>query len=488
MKPTLQLKLTPSLTLTPQLQQAIKLLQLSTLELNQEIERIVQTNPLLELGDSVSYEQTHDKDSMAPIASDEIASQAESYEGTMPSEKNELESFSSPEENADWFGDHDTFYNTREGHGDEWDASQQAIMPPSLREHLAMQVSLSQVNERDRKIIQILIDSLDEDGYLKQDLHELLEMLPAELGLRLDDLNAALAYLQQLDPPGVGARDLQECLLLQLRALPEETLYRDETILLVEQALDALASKDFRQIKKLFHCDDDCLRAVQQLITQLNPRPGDAFNSTVSRYIVPDVIVTKVDDAWVARLNPDSIPHLSINQLYADILKRDRNDSAQMLMTQLNEAKWLLKNIQQRSETILSVSNAIVERQQAFFEHGAVAMRPLVMREIAENLNLHESTVSRVTTQKFMYTPHGILELKYFFGSHVATESGGSCSAIAIRTLIKQMIQEEDQKKPLTDSRISEILGGQGIIVARRTVAKYREAMHIPPANLRKTV
>lgn len=477
MKPTLQLKLTSSLALTPQLQQSIRLLQLSTLELNQEIERIVQANPLLELGDNADHGQI-------PEAGN-LEVQAESN-GVEHPERNDGESILSTHEETDWFGINETAYGSLENDGDEWDFSQQAVIPPNLREHLAMQISLTQISERDRKIVGILIDSLDDDGYLKQDLRELCDMLPVELDIQLEDLQAALKYLQRLDPPGVGARNLQESLALQLQALPEETPYREQAFLLVEHDLEALASKNFRQIKKSLHCDDNCLRSVQQLITQLNPRPGDAFNSVASRYIIPDVLVTKLDDTWQARLNPEAIPRLTINQLYADILKRDRSDSAQMLMSQLNEAKWLLKNIRQRFETILNVTNVIVEYQQAFFEHGAAAMRPLIMREIAETLNLHESTVSRVTTQKFMYAPQGILELKYFFGSHVATDSGGACSAIAIRTLIKQLVQEENQQKPLTDSRISQILGEQGIIVARRTIAKYREAMHIPPANLRK--
>lgn len=485
MKPTLQLKLTSSLTLTPQLQQSIRLLQLSTLELNQEIERIVQNNPLLELSDSIDYGQSQEEPHSTLLSSDAIISQAELGSVKHP-EINGAESILSTKEEADWFGDHEILYGSRENDEDEWDSPQQAVMPPDLREHLVMQVNLSQISERDRHLVRILIDSLDDDGYLKQDLRELLNMLPVELGIHLEDLESALKCLQQLEPTGVGARNLQECLTLQLQELPEETPYRKEALLLVEHDLEALASKDFRQIKKSLHCDDNCLRSVQQLIARLNPRPGDAFNAMTSRYIIPDVIVTKFNEAWEARLNPDAIPRLSINQLYADILKRDRNDSVQMLMTQLNEAKWLLKNIQQRFDTILSVSNVIVEHQQAFFEHGAVAMRPLIMREIAEALSLHESTVSRVTTQKFMHTPHGILELKYFFGSHIATDSGGACSAIAIRTLIKQLVQEENQQKPLTDSRIAKILAEQGIIVARRTVAKYREAMQIPPANLRK--
>ncbi len=485
MKPTLQLKLTSSLTLTPQLQQSIRLLQLSTFELNQEIERIVQNNPLLEVRDSIDYGQSQEEIHSTALPSGAIIPQAELGSVKHP-EINGPDSILSTNEEADWFGDHEVSYGSHENDEDEWDSPQQAIMPPDLREHLAMQISLSRISERDRHLVRILIDSLDDDGYLKQDLRELLNMLPVELDIRLEDLEAALKCLQQLEPTGVGARNLQECLTLQLQALPEETPYRKEALLLVEHDLEALASKDFRQIKKSLHCDDNCLRSVQQLIARLNPRPGDAFDSMTSRYIIPDVIVTKFNSVWGARLNPDAIPRLSINQLYADILKRDRNDSVQMLMSQLNEAKWLLKNIQQRFDTILSVSNFIVEHQQAFFEHGAVAMRPLIMREIAEALNLHESTVSRVTTQKFMYTPHGILELKYFFGSHVATNSGEACSAIAIRTLIKQLVQEENQQKPLTDSRIAKILAEQGIIVARRTVAKYREAMHIPSANLRK--
>lgn len=485
MKPTLQLKLTPGLALTPQLQQSIRLLQLSTLELNQEIERITQNNPLLELGDSADYEQIRDQDYPVALSPDIPNSQIESNDVAY-SEKNDRDSMLPSNEDADGFNGYETFYGNRESDEEGGDFAQQAITPPNLREHLATQISLTQISERNRHIVGILIDSLDDDGYLRQDLQELLEMLPVELGIHLEDLQAALKYLQQLDPPGVGARNLQECLVLQLQALPEETPYRQQALLLVRHDLEILASKDYKQIKKLLHCDDDCLRSVQQLITQLNPRPGEAFNSAISRYVIPDVMVSKLDGTWTVRLNPESIPHLSINQLYADILKRDRNNSTQILMNQLSEAKWLLKNIQQRSETILRVSSVIVEHQQAFFEHGAIAMRPLIMRKIAEALNLHESTVSRVTTQKFMHTPHGIFELKYFFGSHVATNTGETCSAIAIRTLIKQLIQSEDQKKPLTDSRISEILGEQGIIVARRTVAKYRESMQIPPVSLRK--
>jgi RNA polymerase sigma-54 factor len=357
-----------------------------------------------------------------------------------------------------------------------------------LREYLNSQLSLSQIPERDRKIVGLLIDSLDDDGYLAQDLEELVDLLPATLEIDIDDLHIARELLQHLDPPGVGARNLKECLVMQLQALPEETPYRDQALLLVGNHLESLAARDFCAIKKLLRCDDECLRSIQNLITRLNPRPGMAFSSAVARYIIPDVIVTRMDGVWVANLNPEAMPRLRINRLYADILKRYSDDSTRRLAGQLNEAKWLIKNVLQRFSTILKVSAAVVERQQQFFEHGPVAMRPMVLREIASTLELHESTISRVTTQKFMRTPRGIFELKYFFGSHVATDTGGVCSATAIRALIKQLISAEEGKKPLSYSQISEILGQQGIMVARRTVAKYRESMHIPPVNLRKSV
>jgi RNA polymerase sigma-54 factor len=256
----------------------------------------------------------------------------------------------------------------------------------------------------------------------------------------------------------------------------------------VRQHLELLAARDYAKLKKVLRCDDTALRAVQRLITNLNPRPGSAFAGEEARYIVPDVVVKKVKGVWLASLNPDAMPKLRINRMYSQILQRNRDASAQQLASQLQEAKWLIKNVQQRFDTILRVSQAIVDRQRHFFEHGEVAMRPLVLREIAQILDLHESTVSRVTTQKFMLTPRGIFELKYFFGSHVATETGGACSATAIRALIKQLVSAENGKKPLSDSQLSEILGQQGIVVARRTVAKYRESLQILPVNLRKSI
>lgn len=481
MKPSLQLKLSQQLKLTPQLQQSIRLLQLSTLELNQEIERIVQENPLLELHEEWgmpaaenAFEQT---ESSAAADSDNEPLEAAAPEAEAASDENLEQDFEWPQDNTFSHGVSDD---------DDREAPQIPANPLTLREYLHFQTCLGHISERDRRIVSLLIDSLDEGGYLLQDLDELLDMLPAELGICKDDLQNALNYLQRLDPAGVGARSLRECLLLQLQALSGDVAHRDQAIKVVQDYLEILASHDFGQIKKLLGCNDQSLRAVQKLIVNLNPKPGAQFNSQKERYIVPDVTVTKKGKVWGVNLNRDAIPRLHINQLYANILKQDHH-SARELISQLNEAKWLIKNIQQRSSTILRVASAIVERQQQFFEHGEVAMRPLVLREIAETLSLHESTVSRVTTQKFMYTPRGIFELKYFFGSHVSTDSGGACSATAIRALIKQLIQEENPKKPLSDNKISNILEQQGIVVARRTIAKYRESLQIPAANLRKS-
>lgn len=486
MRPTLQLKLSQHLTLTPQLQQSIRLLQLSTLEMNQEIERMVQENPLLELDDNPEY-QNFQADHSSPLAESEGASesQSESQGDAIVTEYDADTKIGSIDE-SDWFEGGVSSRGTSDD-DDDHEFPQQAADSPSLREHLNLQVNLSQITERDRGIVGLLIDSLNDDGYLTQDLEELVSLLPSELEIDLDDLHTALEYLQHLDPPGIGARNLSECLALQLRALPNDTPYLDKALLLVTSHLESLAARDFRLIKKSLHCDDDCLRSIQYLVTHLNPRPGSEFSAAVARYIVADVIVIKAGNAWVAHLNPEAMPRLGINRYYASILKQNNDDSAQRLASQLNEAKWLIKNVRQRFDTILRVSCAIVERQRQFFDHGAVAMRPLVLREIADELELHESTVSRVTTQKFMRTPRGTFELKYFFGSHVATDTGGACSATAIRALIKQFISGENIKKPLSDSQISEILGQQGIVVARRTVAKYRESMQIPPVSLRKS-
>ncbi len=477
MKHSLQLRLSQHLTLTPQLQQSIRLLQLSTIELNQELERILQENPLLEREEGTSEPSVPPAGQTATVsreegATNEAAGERESSE-IEKAELGSLDDMPGPGYRED---------------ADDGDYPQLPADAPTLRAHLLAQLSLINVSERDRRLVSLLIDSLDDDGYLTQSLDELLQMLPSELETEAEELHIALRHLQNLEPVGVGARNLSECLALQIAALPPDTPYRAQALEVVKHHLESLAARDFTKLKRLLRCDDEALRGVQKLITSLNPRPGRDFSSDETRFVVPDVIVKKVKGVWVASLNPDAMPRLRINRLYADILQRNRNAGSQQLATQLQEAKWLIKNVQQRFETILRVSQAIVDRQRNFFEHGEVAMRPLVLREIADVLDLHESTVSRVTTQKFMHTPRGIFELKYFFGSHITTETGGAASSTAIRALIKQLVAAENGRKPLSDGQISEILAQQGLVVARRTVAKYRESLQILPVNLRKTI
>jgi RNA polymerase sigma-54 factor len=478
MKQALQLRLSQHLTLTPQLQQSIRLLQLSTMELNQELETFLMENPLLEREDAETEAQ--------PVAApyQDAAGEREAP-STTPSDTPSEEEAADRQTEIDWYSDAPASGGARD-EADDSDYRQVAAESPSLREHLLAQVSLTKIEPRDRRLVELLIDAIEEDGYLTMPLEELAALIPSELGVEPEELQIALRNLQSLEPTGVGARNAHECLELQLLALPESTAGRTLALSIVKEDLGLLAAHDFARLKKALGCTDDRLRQAQQLIQTLNPRPGAGFTSFETRYIVPDVIVRKTKGVWVASLNQDAVPKLRINRMYADILQNSRGASGSPLSQRLQEARWLIKNVQQRFETILRVSQAIVDRQRHFLEHGEVAMRPLVLREIAETLGLHESTVSRVTTQKFMLTPRGIFELKYFFGSHVATEAGGACSATAIRALIKQLIAAEDPKKPLSDSKISQVLGQQGIVVARRTIAKYRESVHIPPVNLRK--
>jgi RNA polymerase sigma-54 factor len=469
MKPSLQFRLSQHLTLTPQLQQSIRLLQLSTVELNQEIERILMENPALERED-------HDDGEAPPrVAKEEI------------SVKSEPEA-AAPSGDTDWSAELASSWRT--GSDDEEnDRGFATAATPTLRDHLHAQLTLTKLGERDRILVGLLIDALDEDGYLTQPLEEIVAMLPSEVEADreffLGELQIALRHLQNLEPAGVGARSPGECLCLQIKNLDKDEAC-DLALLIAEKHLELLASRDYTRLKSATGADDDALRAAQRLIQALNPRPGASFAKVEARYVIPDVIVKKSRNVWRASLNPDAMPKLRINRLYAELAAAARSGNA--LSSQLQEARWLIKNVQQRFDTILRVSQAIVDRQRHFLEHGEVAMRPLVLREIAETLSLHESTISRVTTQKYMATPRGTFELKYFFGSHVATDAGGAASSTAIRALIKQLVAAENAKTPLSDARIAQILGEQGIVVARRTIAKYRESLQIPPVNQRKAL
>ena len=465
MKPSLQFRLSQHLTLTPQLQQSIRLLQLSTVELNQEIDRMLMENPALEREDAEG-----EPDAAAPAPAP--AGGAGASGSTEPA---------APD--TDWPADIASSWRGPDD-DDEGDRSFTAPDTPTLRDHLRGQLSLTNLGDRDRAFVQLLIDALDEDGYLTQPLEEIAALLPAEADP--EELGIALRHLQNLEPAGVGARSPGECLALQLRIMPDEPARR-LALDIVEKHLELLASRDYTRLKNITGAGDEALRAAQRLIQALNPRPGAAYAKVETRYVIPDVIVRKQRGVWRASLNPDAMPRLRINRLYAELAAGARTSGA-AIASQLQEARWLIKNVQQRFDTILRVSQAIVDQQRHFLEHGEVAMRPLVLREIAQTLGLHESTISRVTTQKYMATPRGTFELKYFFGSHVATEAGGAASSTAIRALIKQLVAAEDAKAPLSDARISQILGEQGIVVARRTIAKYREALQIPPVNQRKSL
>jgi RNA polymerase sigma-54 factor len=477
MKPALQLRQSQQLTLTPQLQQSIRLLQLSTLEVTQEVERLLDENPLLE---------REDDDVETPYAHGDAATTTTATTDSTAPQTDTPQSSEEEWSTEDW--GETSFSSASRADEEEEPRSEVVADTQSLREHLIWQLNMSQLDERDRKIIGLLIDALDDNGYLAQSLEEIAELFPQELDVSLDDLETALIQLQNLGEPGLGARNLGECLALQLKAMPQLTPYRELALSIVSQHLGLLAARDFAKLKKHLHCDDQSLRAAQDLIVHLKPKPGAEFGQRTADYVVPDVVVERYQGSWRARLNAEAMPRLRVNQMYAGILQQRGEKNVQQLAGQLQEARWFIKNMQQRFDTILRVSQAIVERQYHFFEHGEIAMRPLVLREIADELELHESTISRVTTQKYMLTPRGIYELKYFFGSGVATEAGGTCSSTAIRALIKQLVSQEDEKHPLSDSRMSEILALQGILVARRTVAKYRELMHILPVNLRKSL
>lgn len=485
MKPSLQLKLSQHLALTPQLQQSIKLLQLSTIELNQEIEKVLLENPMLERDEPESQlgsSRVEAPGPLAPAGSEAAQEREQEQARDADRDRGAERDFEGDGEAGEWQG---SASGPRDD-DDETDFQEFQAAVPTLRDHLDAQIALTPLSDRDRALCRFMIEALDDDGYLSQSLDDLLPLLPPELEVETDDLKIALRHIQSLDPAGIGATDVSECLALQLRALPADAV-RDLALALVAEHLELLAARDFLKLKRALRCTDEALREAHLLILGLNPRPGAQFAASDTRYVVPDVVVRKVRSTWVVSLNPDAMPRLRINSLYAQIL-RDNRGASGSLSSHLQEARWLIKNVQQRFDTIQRVSQAIVDRQRQFFDYGDVAMRPLTLREIAEQLDLHESTVSRVTTQKYMATPRGIFEFKYFFGSHVATDTGGAASSTAIRALIRQFVGAEDKKKPLSDAKIADLLGQQGIVVARRTIAKYRESLDIPPVSLRKSI
>jgi RNA polymerase sigma-54 factor len=471
---TMELRLRQHLTLTPQLQQALRLLQLSALEFEQEMREALDTNPFLE------------EDESAPRADGSPAADAPAAEAPVPEPEVSPapDSSDSPDERS---GMDEMPRNSGSHDHDDTDWTEWSEAQLTLQDHLRRQLLLSQMGERDRALAHLVIDALDDDGYLKLGFDELAALVSAEDEVEPEDLASALRLVQTLEPPGIGARSLQECLMLQLEALPEGTTGLVVALKLVGEHFPLLAAREFVRLQQLLGCTDSDLHVARTLIRTLNPKPGLRFGPDDTRYVVPDVVVSKVRGRWVATLNPAVLPRIRINRAYADIAGSRSSGGVQM-SRQLQEARWLIRNMEQRFVTIQRVADAIVVKQRNFFEYGEVAMKPLALKHIATELGLHESTVSRVTSGKYMATPRGLLEFKRFFSRQLATDNGGACSATAIRALLRELIANEKPQDPLSDAQLARLLADQGLRVARRTVTKYRTLMRVPSVELRRAM
>ncbi|EFL5712984.1 RNA polymerase factor sigma-54 [Escherichia coli] len=474
MKQGLQLRLSQQLAMTPQLQQAIRLLQLSTLELQQELQQALESNPLLEQID------THEEIDTRETQDSETLDTADALEQKEIPEELPLD--------ASW----DTIYTAGTPSGTSGDYIDdelpvyQGETTQTLQDYLMWQVELTPFSDTDRAIATSIVDAVDETGYLTVPLEDILESIGDE-EIDIDEVEAVLKRIQRFDPVGVAAKDLRDCLLIQLSQFDKTTPWLEEARLIISDHLDLLANHDFRTLMRVTRLKEDVLKEAVNLIQSLDPRPGQSIQTGEPEYVIPDVLVRKHNGHWTVELNSDSIPRLQINQHYASMCNNARNDGdSQFIRSNLQDAKWLIKSLESRNDTLLRVSRCIVEQQQAFFEQGEEYMKPMVLADIAQAVEMHESTISRVTTQKYLHSPRGIFELKYFFSSHVNTEGGGEASSTAIRALVKKLIAAENPAKPLSDSKLTSLLSEQGIMVARRTVAKYRESLSIPPSNQRK--
>ena len=479
MKQSLQLQMGQQLSMTPQLQQAIKLLQLSTLDLQQEIQQALDSNMMLEAVEDEGSSLNEQK-----VVENKVdSSDQQSSEGSQTDMPDELPTDTSWEDVFDA-----TQMNAAAPAADMPDFEVQRSKSESLQDHLFWQMEMVPFTERDRAIVTAIIDSVDSAGYLSSHCDEIYQGLTEQLEeMEKEEFMAALHRVQRFDPPGVAAVDLQDCLRLQLQQLPETIPFRAEAMLLVEDFLQLLAAQDQLKLMRSMELSEFKLIQVIALIRSLNPKPGSAIEETNSEYVIPDIFVTKVEGKWRVELNPDIAPKLRVNPVYSALIKRADNSKDNASMKEhLQEARWFIKSLHGRNDTLLRVGRSIIEKQTEFLEHGAIAMKPMVLRDIAEELELHESTISRVTSQKYMHLPSGVIEFKYFFSSHVSTDAGGECSATAIRAFIKEVVSNENPAKPLSDSKITDLLNDKGIKVARRTVAKYREAISIPSSSQRK--
>jgi RNA polymerase sigma-54 factor len=500
MKQSLQLKVGQQLTMTPQLQQAIRLLQLSTLDLQQEIQSALDSNPLLEVsedeGDAPDTNSAAQENSQSSEAAPSTSKQ--DAEGNVEAEVPRSDADSDwadrndiPEDlpvDSQWEDVFQTSGPVSSGPSEDSDFGNdfRSGNTDSLQDHLRWQLNLSRLSELDQIIADAIIDAIDEKGRLTVTPEELVDAFENE-NIEIEEVNAVLHLIQQFDPPGVAGRDLQECLSIQLKQLDQSLPFVKEALKVVNEHMPLLGNRDYNQLMRKSKLKEDELKEVLRVIQSLNPTPGDSIASDDTEYVVPDVFVSKKEGRWLVELNPDIAPKIQINAGYAALARQSSNSSDNdYIRDNLQEARWFIKSLQSRNETLMKVASKIVEYQRGFLEYGEEAMKPLVLHDIADAVGMHESTISRVTTQKYMHTPRGIYELKYFFSSHVSTDSGGECSSTAIRALIKKLIAAENPRKPLSDSKITELLAEQGIKVARRTIAKYRESLVIPPSNERK--
>lgn len=505
MKQSLQLRIGQSLTMTPQLQQAIRLLQLSTLELQTEIQEVLESNPMLEMEDegsgAASLDGERSKEDSSPTGEQDSYSSNSGESLDSASTINDADNDYGASDNQTipedlpvdtaWEDIYDMQVSATGSPGDE-DKAQEFLENQSGEEdaliaHLLWQLQLTPMSDTDRAIAMAVIDAIDDDGYLSESVEDIHAGLVEALDIDIDEVEAVLHLIQHFDPVGVASRDLKECLLLQLDQFDASQPDVKGARMIVKDFLDLLGSHDYARLKRFTKFSEEELAEIISFIRSLNPKPGATISSKAAPYVVPDVFVRKVNNRWMVELNPDTAPKLRINPLYASYVNRgDRSTDNTFMKNNLQEARWFIKSLQSRNETLLRVASSIVAHQRTFLEYGEEGMKPLVLRAIAEELELHESTISRVTTHKYMHTPRGVFEFKYFFSSHVGTSDGGECSATAIRAMLKKLVDSEDPRKPLSDNKIADLLVKQGINVARRTVAKYREAMMIAPSNERK--
>ena len=498
MKPTLQLKLGQSLTMTPQLQQAIRLLQLSTLELQSEIQQALEENPMLEQDEDNLDANVEAENERNSAEGQDAANTASKNEASAENDDPHIDMESSQEMpddlavDSNWEDTYDITTATAPSSQQSSDSGNdflenQSIEGDTLSEHLLWQLKNSQFSDNDLIIAIAIIDAINDDGYLTETVEEIYDGLKDELDIELDEVEAVLHRVQRFDPVGIAARTLQECLLLQLEQFDPQTPGLADVKTIIEHHLDLLGAHDYARLQKKTRRNEEQLTELIHFIQALNPKPGASISKNNAQYVIPDIFVRKHNGQWRVSLNPEAAPKLKINEVYEGHLKSaGRGNNTSHLRNSLQEARWFLKSLQSRSDTLQRVGDAIVRRQRLFLDYGDEGMKPMVLRDIADELEMHESTISRVTTNKFMHTPRGVFEFKFFFSSHVGTADGGECSATAIRSMVKKLIENENPKKPMSDNKISSLLVKEGINVARRTVAKYRESMLIPPSNERK--